>query len=86
MNKTDLIEAVSRVTCAKKEAGDAVNAVIGNIISALKSGDKVTLTGLGTFSTRKRKAKVGRNPKSGEAIQIPPKKVVKFKPARDVLK
>ena len=79
MNKTQLIDEVAKVTCTKKEAGSAVDAVLAAIKKALKKGDAVTLVGFGTFGVKKRKARVGRNPQTGKAIKIPAKKVVKFK-------
>ncbi len=85
MNKSDLTEIVSRVTCVKKEANDAVNITVSAIRNALKRGEKVTISGLGTFYTKMRKTKKGRNPKTGEVIELPPKKVVRFKPAKKIL-
>ncbi len=80
MNKGDLIEAVaSAAGLSKKAAGDAVEAVIGNIEKALKKGDSVALIGFGTFSVVKRNARTGINPATGEKIKIKAKKVAKFK-------
>jgi DNA-binding protein HU-beta len=79
MNKGDLIEAVAKVTCSKKEAAEAVDATLAAILKALKKGDAVTLVGFGTFDVRKRKARVGRNPQTGKAIKIAAKKVPVFK-------
>ena len=85
MNKSDLIEEVARVTCAKKEAKDAVNTLISVIKQALGKNDRVAISGFGTFSVRARKPRVGRNPKTGQPIKILSKRVVRFKPARDIL-
>ncbi len=78
--KGDLVEAVAKKAgISKKAAGEAVNAVVGFVVSALKQGDKVTIPGFGTFSVAERAARTGRNPKTREAIKIPAKKVPKFK-------
>lgn len=84
MNKAELIEAVAKVTCTKAEAGNAVNAVIDNIAKALKKGDTVTLVGFGTFSVKKRKARIGRNPQTGKEIKIAAKKVPAFKAGKEL--
>jgi nucleoid DNA-binding protein len=78
MNKGELVNAVTKVVCAKKEAVAAVDCVLETITKALKKGDKVTLVGFGTFSVAKRAARTGRNPKTGAAIKIKAKKVPKF--------
>jgi DNA-binding protein HU-beta len=78
MNKGDLVNAVAKVVCAKKEAVAAVDCVLDTIAKALKKGDKVTLVGFGTFSVAKRAARTGRNPKTGATIKIKAKKVPKF--------
>jgi nucleoid DNA-binding protein len=84
VNKAELIEAVAKVTCTKAEAGNAVNAVIDNIAKALKKGDTVTLVGFGTFSVKKRKARIGRNPQTGKEIKIAAKKVPAFKAGKEL--
>lgn len=82
MTKEELIEQVaSAAGLTKKSAADAVNAVIEAISKALKKGSKVTLVGFGSFSVIKKKARVGRNPRTGEEIKIPAKKVPKFTPS-----
>ena len=71
MNKTQLIEAVAAKTdLKKKDAEAAVNAVVVAIQEALKAGDKVQLVGFGTFEVKERGARTGRNPQTGEAIEI----------------
>jgi len=71
MNKTQLIEAVAaKAEIKKKDAEVAVNAVIAAIEDALKAGDKVQLVGFGTFEVKERGARTGRNPQTGEAIEI----------------
>jgi len=79
MNKAQLIEEIAKVTCSKKEAELALGATLATIQKALKKGDTVTLVGFGTFGVSKRKARKGRNPKTGEAIKIKAKKVPVFK-------
>jgi len=79
VNKSDLIEAVGKVVCTKKEAADAVDAVLSSIKASLKKGKAVTLVGFGTFKVTKRKARKGRNPRTGKEIKIPAKKVPVFK-------
>ena len=79
MNKAQLIEEVAKVTCSKKEAVAAVDAIIAAIEKALKKGGEVTLVGFGTFKVSKRKARIGRNPQTGVVLKIAAKKVPVFK-------
>jgi DNA-binding protein HU-beta len=80
MNKAELIGAVSEASeVSKADAGRAVDAVIDVITKALKKGDTVTLVGFGTFSVRKRAARQGRNPQTGETIKIKASKNPAFK-------
>ncbi|MDD3487759.1 MAG: HU family DNA-binding protein [Candidatus Pacebacteria bacterium] len=80
MTKEGLIEAiVNKIGCSKKDAAEALEAILDTITKALVSGDTVTVTGFGTFSARKRAARQGVNPKTGEKIQIPAMTVPKFK-------
>ena len=80
MNKTELIDAVAdEAEVSKAEAGRAVDAVISSITKALKKGDSVTLVGFGTFQVRKRAARTGRNPKTGDTIKIAASKNPSFK-------
>ncbi|MEN6463993.1 MAG: HU family DNA-binding protein [Syntrophaceae bacterium] len=83
MVKKDLIDEVTKVVCSRKEADAAVNVVIDTIKKALKKGDKVSITGFGTFSVTKRAARTGRNPQTGEAMKIKAKKVPKFTPGKE---
>ena len=86
MNKDDLISKVaSTVGLSKTEAAKSVNAVFSNISGSLKNGNEVRLVGFGTFLVSNRAATTGRNPRTGESIQIPAKKVPKFR-AGKVLK
>lgn len=80
MNKAELIEAVSGQTGLQKaDATRAVDAVFDSISSALKSGDSVSLLGFGTFVVKTRAARAGRNPRTGETIEIAASKVPGFK-------
>ena len=80
MNKSELIAAVAQqADLTKKDAEAAVNAVTGAITNALKKGDKVQLVGFGTFETRKRAARTGKNPRTGASIKIAASKVPAFK-------
>jgi nucleoid DNA-binding protein len=82
MSKSDLIDAVSKVTCTKKEAEAAVNTFLDAITRALKKKEEVTLIGFGTFAVKKRKARTGRNPQTGEKIRISARKVPVFRPGK----
>jgi DNA-binding protein HU-beta len=83
MNKTDLINAVAEASeLSKKDATKAVDAVFDTILDALKDGDKVQLIGFGNFEVRERAARKGRNPQTGEEIEIPASKVPAFKPGK----
>jgi len=77
--KRDLVNEVAKVTSSKKEASMAVEIVLGTIKNTLKKRDKVSLSGFGTFKTVKRKARKGRNPKTGEEIKVKSMHLVKFK-------
>ncbi|BAU28904.1 nucleoid protein Hbs [Aneurinibacillus soli] len=83
MNKTELITRVSEVAeLTKKDATKAVEAVFDAITEALKSGDKVQLIGFGNFEVRERAARKGRNPQTGEEIEIAASKIPAFKPGK----
>ncbi|MGH8509398.1 MAG: HU family DNA-binding protein [Gammaproteobacteria bacterium] len=83
MNKTDLIDVVAEsADLPKASAGRAVDAMVNAITKALKKNDEVTLVGFGTFSVRKRAARAGRNPRTGETIKIAASKVPAFKPGK----
>jgi len=78
MNKADLISEVAKVVSTKKEAQAAVNCVFACIPKAMKTGSPITITGFGTFKVAKRKARKGRNPKTGEAIKIKASRAPRF--------
>ena len=81
MNKNELVASVAEASgLSKADAGWAVDGVIGAITGALKSGGDVRIVGFGTFSVANRKATTGRNPRTGEPIQIKASKMPKFKP------
>jgi nucleoid DNA-binding protein len=83
MNKGDLIKVVAdSANITQSQASDAVQAVFDSIEKTLKSKDKASFVGFGTFSTSHRSAREGRNPSTGATIQIPAKTVVKFKPGK----
>jgi DNA-binding protein HU-beta len=83
MNKSDLVDALAAATdMSKADAGQAVDALFGAggvIAGALKRGDKVQVTGFGTFEAKHRKARTGRNPRTGETIRIAASKAPSFK-------
>ena len=85
MTKADLIEEVLRVTeLPRKESETAVETVFESIIHALQSGDKIEIRGFGSFRTRHRRGRIGRNPKTGAKVEVPPKKIPFFKPSKEL--
>ena len=79
MKKGQLVEAISRdAGITKTQAQDALDAFVKNVQRSLKGGDKVTIVGFGTFSASTRAARMGRNPQTGQPIQIAAKRVAKF--------
>lgn len=87
MNKTDFIGAVAKKAgLSKVDAKKAVEAFISTVEGAVKKGDKVALLGFGSFTVVKKAARKGVNPKTKEAIKIPARKVVKFKPGAKLAK
>ncbi|MDE5413825.1 MAG: HU family DNA-binding protein [Bacillaceae bacterium] len=85
MNKTDLINSVAeQAEISKKDAAKAVDAVFESITDALKDGGKVQLVGFGSFEVRERSARKGRNPQTGEEIEIPATKNPAFKPGKQL--
>jgi DNA-binding protein HU-beta len=83
MNKQDLATAVAVNTgLAKSDAAKAVDATLGAIADALKAGDTVRMVGFGSFSVASRPARTGRNPRTGQAVEIPAAKAPKFTPGQ----
>jgi DNA-binding protein HU-beta len=80
MTKAELIASIGKeAKLSKASAEKAINAFTSAITKTLKKGDKLTLTGFGTFSVAKRRARTGRNPQTGKEIKIPATRVAKFK-------
>jgi len=80
MTKADLIESsANKVELPKQSIEEIINGLFNDITSALKNGDKINISGFGTFSVSHRKARTGRNPKTGETIQIASSRAAKFK-------
>jgi len=86
MNKARFVEVVGRVVSTRKEAASAVEAMMNAMRVALRSGEKVVLAGVGSFHVKMRKAKVGRNPRTGETVPIPPRRAVRFKMSKDLFR
>ena len=85
MNKTQLIDAVAaEAGLTKTDAKKALDAFIKTTSEQLKDGEKIALVGFGTFSILERPARVGRNPKTGEKIEVEKKRIVKFKAGIDL--
>ena len=83
MTKAELIDSIaSKVDLPKGTADRIVSLIFDDIVTALKGGDKVHISGFGTFQVSDRKARTGRNPKTGEAIQISASRSAKFKPGK----
>ena len=83
MNKTELIAAVAAKTClTKKDAEQAVNAALDTITAEIAKGEKVALAGFGTFETKHREARTGRNPLTGAAVEIAASNTPAFKPGK----
>lgn len=83
MNKSELIEAIAtHADLTKVDAGKALDAICEAITAAMKKGEDVGLVGFGTFTVRAREARTGRNPSTGEAIEIAASKSVGFKPGK----
>ena len=85
MTKAELVEEVSRVSdLTKKHSEVIVDTVFKSIIDALHRGEKIELRGFGSFRLRKREPRKGRNPKTGDKVDVPPKKVPYFKPGKEL--
>jgi integration host factor subunit beta len=85
MTKADLIEEVSRkVQMTQKDSETVIEAIFDSVVRALRRGDKVEIRGLGSFRTRQRQPRMGRNPKTGERVEVPAKRVPHFKPSKEL--
>ena len=85
LTKAELVEEVARVTqLTKKQAEEIVNTVFLTIVDSLRDGRKIELRGFGSFRIRSRGARVGRTPKTGERVEVPPKRIPYFKPGKEL--
>ncbi len=85
MTKADLIEEVSRVVeMTRKDSEVIVEAIFDSIVRSLRSDDKIEIRGFGSFRTRQRQSRVGRNPKTGTRVEVPAKKIPYFKPSKEL--
>ncbi len=85
MTKADLIEEVSRVVeMTRKDSEVIVEAIFDSIVRSLRGGDKIEIRGFGSFRTRERQARIGRNPKTGERVEVPAKRIPFFKPSKEL--
>ncbi len=83
MNKADIIDKVQEVLGGTKaDASRAVETMVDEIVRGLKAGDEVSIAGLGIFATKVRPARTGRNPRTGETLEVPAVRVPKFRPAK----
>jgi integration host factor subunit beta len=85
LTKSELIAEVSRITeLPRKEAAIIVEHILGGMVHAIARGDKVEIRGFGSFHTRPRRARVGRNPKTGARVEVPARRIPFFKPSREL--
>ena len=85
MTKADLVEEVSRaIAASRKDAEQIVERVFEAIVQALRRDDKIEIRGFGSFRTRRRRGRTGRNPKTGAKVQVPPKRIPFFKPSKEL--
>lgn len=86
MTKSELVEIIAEAhgEITRREAEVVVNEIFSVISDALASGDRVELRGFGSFTTKRRSPRVGRNPKTGEAVQVPSKVIPHFKPGKEL--
>ncbi len=85
MTKADLVEEVSRaIESTRKDAEAIVETVFESVIKALQADDKIEVRGFGSFRTRRRRGRIGRNPKTGEKVNVPPKRIPFFKPSKEL--
>lgn len=85
LTKADLVEEVCRVTeLPRKESEAVVETILESIIQALQKSDKIEIRGFGSFRTRQRRGRIGRNPKTGARVEVPPKRIPYFKPSKEL--
>ena len=85
MTKAQLVDEVARNTeLTKKHAELIVNTVFDSIVGSLRKGEKIELRGFGSFRIRQRGPRIGRNPKTGDQVQVPPKRIPYFKPGKEL--
>jgi integration host factor subunit beta len=85
MTKADLVEEVIKATeLPRKESETIVETIFESIIQALQTGDKIEIRGFGSFRTRQRRGRIGRNPKTGAKVDVPPKRIPFFKPSKEL--
>ena len=85
MTKADLVDQVSRaIESTRKDAEAVVDTVFSSVIKALQADDKIEVRGFGSFRTRRRRGRIGRNPKTGERVEVPPKRIPFFKPSKEL--
>jgi integration host factor subunit beta len=85
MTKADLIDEVSRVAeLTRKDSEVIVESIFDSVVRSLRAGDKIEIRGFGSFRTRQRKARIGRNPKTGDRVEVPPKRIPYFKPSKEL--
>lgn len=85
VTKADLIEEVTRITeLPRKDSELVVETIFDSIIAALQTSDKIEIRGFGSFRTRQRRGRTGRNPKTGAKVEVPPKKIPFFKPSKEL--
>ncbi len=85
MTKADLIEQISQIAeLTRKDSEVVVETIFESIVHALRSGDKIEIRGFGSFKTRQRKSRIGRNPKTGDRVEVPAKKIPFFKPSKEL--
>ena len=85
LTKADLIEEVLKVTeLPRKESETIVETIFDSIILAIQKGEKIEIRGFGSFRTRERRGRVGRNPKTGEKVEVPAKRIPYFKPSKEL--
>ena len=85
MTKADLIEEVSTLAEVTRKDGEViVETIFDSIVKSLRAGDKIEIRGFGSFRTRQRKPRIGRNPKTGARVEVPAKKIPFFKPSKEL--